>query len=523
MIKGVNYIGKTPSKKSNATFQALDPSENKPLPENFHIATAEEIDGAVKKAEEAFDGYSRLSSRIKADFLEAIADEIITLGDTLIKRASAESGLPNGRFEGERGRTVGQLRMFAELLREGSWVDARIDTAQPDREPIPKADIRNMLVALGPVAVFGASNFPLAFSTAGGDTASALAAGCPVVVKAHESHPGTNELVSRAILKAANSINEIPDGVFSSLNGKADVGQDLVSHPSIKAIGFTGSLNAGRAIYNAAANREEPIPVYAEMGSVNPVFLLGNKLNASAEDLAEKYAQSVTLGKGQFCTKPGLLIAQKSDGLDTFTTALGKHLNDYQPSCMLNEGVASNYSNTRDKFLDQPGVTTVESTLNETELNKSASLATVDASTFLDNEKLWEEVFGPFTLIVTCNDASTVQKVASHLAGQLTITFMGDDDDLISNKDLIYLCRQKAGRLIFNGVPTGVEVCHSMHHGGPYPATTDSKFTSVGTGAIRRFARPVAYQNFLTELLPDELKPENPLNILRLEDGEYKR
>lgn len=523
MIEGFNFIGQTASKKNKDTFQAFNPLENKPLPEAFHTATSAEVDEAIQKAEKAFQTYSRLSGRIKADFLDAIADEILDLGDTLIKRASAESGLPNGRFEGERGRTVGQLRMFAELLREGSWVDARIDTAQPNREPIPKVDIRNMLVALGPVAVFGASNFPLAFSTAGGDTASALAAGCPVVVKAHESHPGTNELVTRAILKAADSIKDIPDGVFSSLNGKADVGQTLVTHPSIKAVGFTGSLSAGRAIFNAAANRDEPIPVYAEMGSVNPVFLLQNKLKSSGKDLATQYSQSVTLGNGQFCTNPGLLIAQKGEDLNTFKNALGENLSDYQPGCMLNKGVAANYSKTRDEFLNQPGVTTVQPAKEETELDKSAALATVSATTFLKNKALWEEVFGPFTLIVTCENDSEMRKVASQLAGQLTITFMGDDDDLTSHKELIYLCQQKAGRLIFNNVPTGVEVCHSMHHGGPYPATTDSKFTSVGTGAIRRFVRPVAYQNSHAELLPDELKPDNPLSILRLVNGEYKR
>lgn len=523
MIEGVNFIGKTASKNNSKTIEAFDPSSGNPLPEAFHIATEDELNKAVQKADDAFESYSRLPGKTKAAFLDAIADEIMALGDTLIKRATAESGLPNGRFEGERGRTVNQLQMFADLLREGSWVDARIDTAQPDRKPIPKADIRNMLVPLGPVAVFGASNFPLAFSTAGGDTASALAAGCPVVVKAHESHPGTNELVSRAILKAADAIDEIPDGVFSSLNGKAGVGQMLVTHPSIKAIGFTGSLKAGNSIFKAAANRDEPIPVYAEMGSINPVFFLDNKLKDSPEELAEQYSQSVTLGKGQFCTKPGLLIAKKGDSLNTFATALGKHLKGYQPSCMLNKGVASNYREDRYSLLSEDDVEVILSPGNDTELNKSATLASVDASTFLGNEILHKEVFGPFTLIVQCEDDDQVRQVASEFDGQLTITFMGDGDDLVSNKQLIQLCQNKAGRLIFNGVPTGVEVCHSMHHGGPYPATTDSKFTSVGTGAIKRFVRPVAYQSFLTELLPDELKPGNPLNILRLVDGEYKR
>lgn len=523
MIEGVNLIGQTASKKNKETFQAFNPSENKLLPEEFHVATSTEIDEAIQKAEKAFHVYSELSGKTKADFLDAIADEILSLGDTLIERASAESGLPNGRFEGERGRTVGQLRMFAELLREGSWVDARIDTAQPDRDPIPKADIRNMLIPLGPVAVFGASNFPLAFSTAGGDTASALAAGCPVIVKSHESHPGTNELVAGAILKAADSIDGIPDGVFSSLNGKADVGQKLVTHPTIKAVGFTGSLNAGRAIYNAAANRDEPIPVYAEMGSVNPVFLLQNKLKNESKAVAEQYAGSVTLGKGQFCTKPGLLIAKKGAALDTFKTHLAENLQNYKASCLLNKGIADNFSKTRDHFLSQNGVKTIVSPDYDSDLNQPASLASVDAAAFLDNKNLWDEVFGPFTLVVECENDSELEQIAGELDGQLTITIMGTDDELLKHTHLLQLCRLKTGRLIFNGVPTGVEVCPSMHHGGPYPATTDSKFTSVGTGAIRRFVRPVAFQDVPEALLPDELKADNPLNIMRLVNGDYTR
>lgn len=523
MIEGVNFIGKTSSKKNDETFQAYNPSENTHLPETFHVATAGEINDALEKAEIAFHTYSRISGKIKADFLDAIADEILELGDTLIERASAESGLPNGRFEGERGRTVGQLRMFAELLREGSWVDARIDTAQPDREPLPKPDIRNMLIPLGPVAVFGASNFPLAFSTAGGDTASALASGCPVVVKAHESHPGTNELVTRAILKAADSIDEIPDGVFSSLNGKADVGQTLVSHPAIKAVGFTGSLNAGRAIYNTAANRDEPIPVYAEMGSVNPVFLLQNKLGNESKEIAEQYAGSVTLGKGQFCTKPGLLIAKKGAALEAFTSHLAGELQQYEASCLLNKGIADNFSKSRDQYLSQDGVKTIASPNHESGLNQPASLASVDAATFLENKNLWDEVFGPFTLVVECENNSELEQIAGELDGQLTITIMGTDDELLEQKNLLQLCRLKTGRMIFNGVPTGVEVCPSMHHGGPYPATTDSKFTSVGTGAIRRFARPIAFQDVPEALLPAELKPYNPLNIMRLVNGDFTR
>ncbi|MEX0647799.1 MAG: aldehyde dehydrogenase (NADP(+)) [Balneolaceae bacterium] len=522
MIEGTNLIGVSGSKESDEFLQAYDPSENRTLPEKFYIASEEEVDRALEKAKDAFKTYSRISGKKKADFLDAIAEEILALGDTLIKRASAESGLPNGRFEGERGRTVNQIRMFAELLREGSWVDARIDTAKPDRKPIPKADIRNMLFPMGPVVVFGASNFPLAFSTAGGDTASALAAGCPVVVKAHESHPGTNELVSRAILKAAEKTG-MPDGVFSSLNGKAETGQKLVQHPYTKAIGFTGSLKGGSAIYRAAAEREEPIPVYAEMGSINPVFLLNEKLQTSAEELAETYSQSVTLGKGQFCTKPGLIIGQKGEALDRFSKTLAEKLTEYSPGCMLNPGIMENYRGRREEIISQEGVHTLKAADDESSLNGASALASVDATAFLKNKKLSEEVFGPFTLIVECENESQILEVATKLEGQLTVTLMGNNDELKKQEELVHICHEKAGRIIFNGVPTGVEVCHSMQHGGPWPATSDSKFTSVGTGAIRRFVRPVAYQDFPEELLPDELKPGNPLNIFRIVDGNYQK
>lgn len=515
MIEGVNFIGISESSAGTESIQAVDPSTNKPLEESFFIATDDEINRAVSAAKKAYQTYSTVSGEVKATFLDTIADEILNLGDTLIQRASRESGLTNGRFEGERGRTVGQLRMFAELLREGSWVDARLDTKE--------MDIRNMQFPLGPVVVFGASNFPLAFSTAGGDTASALAAGCPVIVKAHESHPGTNELVARAILKAAEKTEGIPNGVFSSLNGKADLGQKLVQHPDVKAIGFTGSLKAGNAIYKSAAQRSEPIPVYAEMGSVNPVFLLSGKVNNSPEELAEQYSQSVTLGNGQFCTKPGLLIGVKSEGLNSFKIKLAGLLNDYTPDCMLNEGIAKNYAGKRDHFFNLQEVQTLTNGANEEGLNRAASLASVDASHFLSNKELWEEVFGPFTLVVECEDDEQLKTLAKNLKGQLTITLMGEEYELNEQSELLHLCRQRAGRIIFNGVPTGVAVVPSMHHGGPYPATTDSKFTSVGTGAIRRFTRPVAFQDVNEKLLPDELKSDNPLDIWRLVNGTFQK
>ncbi|CAN5413290.1 aldehyde dehydrogenase (NADP(+)) [soil metagenome] len=522
MIEGCNFIGSYISKQGDTVLQAPDPQNNGSLPEDFYIATNQEIDDALQKAHSAFDVYKNLSGKKKAGFLDAISDEILALGDELINRASAESGLPVGRFQGERGRTVNQLKMFANLLREGSWVEARIDLAQPNREPLPKADIRNMLFPLGPVVVFGASNFPLAFSTAGGDTASALAAGCPVVVKSHESHPGTNELVSRAILKAAEKTG-MPDGVFSSLNGKANTGEALVKHPMTKAVGFTGSFNAGTAIFKTAAARKEPIPVYAEMGSINPVFLFEDKLGTETDALAETIAGSVTLGKGQFCTNPGLLIGMDSDQLQDFATRLGGKLAEYTPGCMLNEGVAKNYRNSREKALSQKGVELLTSPNDESEINGSAALATIKASVFLKNKQFQEEVFGPFTIIVRCEDEAEMQQVAQSLRGQLTVTFMGTDNELPKHASLISLCREKAGRVIFNTVPTGVEVCPSMQHGGPFPATTDSKFTSVGTGAIRRFVRPIAFQDCPDELLPDELKTSNPLGIYRLVDGAWEK
>lgn len=522
MIEGANFLGKTRSKENSSFLQAVNPAKNEPLPNKYFIATDSEIQKAMEKATAAFEVYKLVPAQKRADFLHQIADEILALGDTLIQQAVSESGLPEQRFIGERGRTMGQLKMFADLLREGSWVDARIDSAQPDRQPAPKPDIRNMLFPLGPVVVFGASNFPLAFSTAGGDTASALAAGCPVVLKAHESHPGTNELVTKAILQAAEKTG-MPDGVFSSLNGKAETGAQLVQHPLAKAVGFTGSFNAGKAIFDAAACREVPIPVYAEMGSINPVFLLAEKLNNNPAALAELIAGSVTLGKGQFCTKPGILIAQKGASLETFKETLKQKLEGYTPDCLLNPGIANSYQKSRDELLAQDKIQVLKTPADEDELNRSAALASVDASHFLSNPSFHNEIFGPFTLLIECEEESQFDEIVESLEGQLTLSFMGTHAELVDNRTLINAAREKTGRVIFNSVPTGVEVCPSMHHGGPYPATTDSKFTSVGTGAIRRFARPIAFQDCPDALLPDELKVGNPLGIYRLVDGDLTK
>lgn len=517
MIDGKNFVGFTRTQGNSKSLKAFNPKTDEQLAEEFQVADKKDIDQAAEKAHAAFLEYRHYSGEQKADFLEAIADEIMNLGDQLISRASTETALSKGRLEGERGRTCNQLRMFADLLREGSWVDARIDRAQ---EGAP--DVRYMLFPLGPVAVFGASNFPLAFSTAGGDTASALAAGCPVVVKAHESHLGTNELVAGAILKAAEK-TKMPDGVFSSLNGKAEVGSELVKHPKIKAVGFTGSFKAGKAIFDTAQKRDEPIPVYAEMGSINPVFLLNDKLSASAEEVAEDYAGSVTLGGGQFCTNPGLIVGTKGEALDQFKSTLSQKLKEADAACMLNPGIAEGYRQKRAELLSQKGIEVLTEPGEESNNDGTAALATITAKEFLGNDVLQDEVFGPFTLVVACDNKKQMLEIARRLEGQLSITFVGKEGELRQHSDLVAISREKAGRIIFNSVPTGVRVCDAMQHGGPFPATLDSKFTSVGTTAIRRFARPVCFQDCPESLLPDELKDDNPLNIYRKVDGEFTK
>lgn len=517
MIEGKNFIGTATSTENADYLQSVNPKTREKLSEHFHKASQEEINQAAEKAHRAFLAYRDVSGEQKADFLEAIAEEIMELGDELIERAMQESGLPQGRLEGERGRTTGQLQMFADLLREGSWVDARIDHAG-DGSP----DLRNMLLPLGPVAVFGASNFPLAFSTAGGDTASALAAGCPVIVKSHESHLGTNELVSRAILKAADKTG-MPEGVYSSLNGGAQVGSELVQHPDISAVGFTGSYNAGTAIHDTVQQRDEPIPVYAEMGSVNPMFLLEDKLSEQTAEVAEQCAGSVTLSGGQFCTNPGLLVGIESESLEQFKQELSQKLKDSDAACMLNEGIAQNYRSKREDMLQKSEIDVLVSPEEGEGNNGTAALAVVSAADFLKSDELQDEVFGPFTLIISCKNDEERQQVAEQLHGQLTVSIIGNEDEITQQEKLVGQCREKAGRVIFNGVPTGVRVSPAMQHGGPFPATTDSKFTSVGTGAIRRFVRPIAFQDSPQSLLPDELKDGNPLDINRIVDSEHTK
>ncbi len=522
MITGHNYIGQAQSAEGKNTYKSFDPKLNVENEWIFHEATTKEIDAALFLATRAFESYKLISGKRKAEFLRAIAKEIDALDDYLIDVYVKESGLPEGRAIGERGRTMGQLNAFADLLEEGSWVEATIDTAIPDREPLPRVDIRKMLVPLGPIAVFGASNFPFAFSTAGGDTASALAAGCPVIVKSHPMHAGTGELVASAVLKAADK-TDMPNGIFSNLNSSGiDVGKHLVMHPDIKGVGFTGSTFAGTALYRMAAEREEPIPVFAEMGSVNPVVALPSALLNEGAEWAKKYAGSIMLGAGQFCTNPGLILGLRGDSLDNFIESLGKEIEQLEPSCMLHPRIHENYEKGKLELSDQKGVDVVAEHAGRTEVNyASQKVLKVAGSVFLKNPKLHQEVFGPFSVVVQCKDPDELVEVLKNLEGQLTGTVLGDSEELDTFSAIVSALQGKVGRIIFNGVPTGVEVCAAMQHGGPYPASSDSRFTSVGMSAIKRWVRPISFQNWPHELLPDALKDGNPLSINRLVNNSY--
>jgi NADP-dependent aldehyde dehydrogenase len=524
-LHGKNLIGGKAVASANAqTFSAVVAATGEKMQPLFHRATVAEADEAIALAEKAFEEYRRHPADKIAAFLDRIAEEILKLGDALIQRTSAETGLPEARITGERARTVNQFKMFAELVREGSWLEASIDRAQPDRKPLPKADLRRMLVPLGPVVVFGASNFPLAFSVGGGDTASALAAGCPVVVKAHPGHPGASELVARAI-QAAVEATGMPNGVFSMFHGVgAEIGIRLIKHPATKAVGFTGSTQGGRALFDAAAARPEPIPVFAEMGSVNPVFILPGALKKNGNAIADGLAQSVTLGVGQFCTNPGLAFGCGGDEWRSFVERMGQLAGAVAPGVMLTQGISAKFHEGAGKFQKVSGVSVVgKSSAEATGGRAPAIVFNTDAKTFQQQHVLREEVFGPATLLVNCGSSQELEQIARDLSGQLTATIHGTEDDLREHANLLAILREKAGRLIFNQFPTGVEVCHSMQHGGPYPATTDSRFTSVGTFAIKRFVRPVAFQNFPDAALPVELKNKNSRNIWRLVDGKLTK
>jgi alpha-ketoglutaric semialdehyde dehydrogenase len=520
-IHGKNFIGNQLHGESSVTFQAVDPSNGNELEGIFYEATPGEVAEAVESAGRAFSIYRNKTGKEKALFLETIASEILHLGDALIARCCAETGLPEGRITGERGRTMGQLKLFAQVLKEGSWVDARIEHAIPARMPVPKPDVRSMLKALGPAGIFGAGNFPLAFSVAGGDTASALAAGCPVVVKAHPAHPGTCELVAGAIIKAANKC-DVPEGVFSMVHGRsADVGLAIVNHPLIQAIGFTGSHKGGKAIYDAAARRPVPIPVYAEMGSVNPVFILSESMASKYEEIASGFVGSVTLGTGQFCTNPGLIIHERSEAANKFRLLVKEQVEKLDASTMLTRDIQNAYRGGLSRLESQQGVQVLARGKDDQKGFKGTpEIVSVDSGTFIANKDLQQEVFGPSSVSVEAKTKDEFEEIARNLEGHLTASLFATEEDLKNHSELVSILEQKVGRIIVNAFPTGVEVCHAMVHGGPFPATTDSRSTSVGTGAILRFARPVCYQGFPEEMLPDELKNSNPLNIWRMVDGE---
>ena len=517
MITGKNYIASNAQAKGAVEFYTFDPQKNQNNPWKFTEATSEEVDQAVKAAEIAFETFRNTSGKKKAELLNAIADQIMNLGDELIETYMAETGLPSGRAQGERGRTVFQLRSFADLVAEGSWVEASIDTGDPDRSPVPKPDLRKMNIPLGPVAVFGASNFPLAYSTAGGDTAAALAAGCPVIVKSHPMHAGTGELVASAISTAVKQCG-LDAGIFSNLNSSGiEVGQQLVLHPGVKAVGFTGSIRGGRALFDLAGSREEPIPVFTEMGSINPVVALPSVLEEKAADWASTYAQSITLGTGQFCTNPGLILGIDSESFSAFEHHLAEAFKQTTPQCMLHPNIKAAFDAGKAESVAETATETVVLESEAAQPNYASSMVLkVSGADFLENTKLHQEVFGPYSLLVSCADASELVQVIKELEGQLTGTLLANEADLSQHPELVEAMKNRVGRLIFNGVPTGVEVCPSMLHGGPYPASTDSRFSAVGIHSIKRWVRPFSYQNWPDSQLPEELQNSNPLGIRRL-------
>ncbi|RED50315.1 aldehyde dehydrogenase (NADP(+)) [Seonamhaeicola aphaedonensis] len=507
MITGKNYIGQTPKASGDKTYKTVNPKLNIENNTAFIDATEDEIDEAVNLAWDAFKIYRKVSGVKRAEFLNAIADEILVLDQTLIDMYMLESGLPEGRAIGERGRTIFQLRSFAELILDEQWRDNSFDAADPERKPLPKVDLRRTSIPLGPVVVLGASNFPLAFSTAGGDVSSALAAGCPVIVKSHPMHSGTGELVAKALLKAAKDTG-MPNGVFSNLNGKSiEVGTALVKHPKVKAVGFTGSVRGGRALFDLASKRKEPIPVFAEMGSINPVVITPKAIEKHSEALATQYANSITLGTGQFCTNPGLLLTIDNENTQKFIDDLAQKTVTIEAQCMLHPNIKEGFMQNSLKVSSQRGVEIIAKIESEVAPNYAPSqIVSVSGKDFLENPKLQQEVFGPFSLVVKAKNETELIKIIESLEGQLTGTIIAEKDEYSGLHDIVDALVNRVGRIIFNGVPTGVEVCSSMQHGGPYPASTDSRFTAVGTNSIKRWVRPVSYQSFPKELLPEALK-----------------
>ena len=524
-LRGYSIIDGQSIEGNGAAFHGIDPAKGVQLEPVYHCASLADLNRAADLAEDAFVAFRKLSGHERGRFLRHIADGIEAIVPELVDRANRETALPEARLKGESARTINQLRLFAQVVEEGSWVNARIDPAQPDRKPLPRSDIRSMMRGLGPVAVFGASNFPLAFSVAGGDTAAAFAAGNPVIVKAHHAHPGTSEMVGQVIARSVRECG-LPPGVFALLFGAgSEIGAALVDHPNVKAVGFTGSLSAGKALMQRAAARPEPIPCFMEMSSVNPLFVLPEALHTRAAQIAAGLFGSFTLGVGQFCTKPGLIYLPRNADADALVAEVKALVEKGSPSPMLTEGISKSYHSGVASRQRHSHVNTVAQASSEGAGSNYAApvLMQIDAKELLSNPELATEVFGPSALVIRYDSREQLMELANAIEGQLTATLHGTEADLAAFADLIAILERKAGRLIVNGFPTGVEVCHAMVHGGPYPATSDSRATSVGTYSIYRFVRPVCYQDFPQASLPDELKNENPLGIMRLIDGQLTR
>lgn len=522
-LAGRSLIAGEQANRSGAEFRATNPATGEALEPRFFSASADDVERAAHAAQQAFLQWRHAGGAARAQLLRAMADALDAATDALVARAGQETALPEARLRGETLRTSNQLRLFARVVEEGSWVEARIDTALPERKPLPRPDLRSMLQPLGPVAVFGASNFPLAFSVAGGDTASALAAGNPVVVKAHPAHPGTSELVGKIIAEAIRSCGA-PAGLFSLLfDSGIEVGQALVQHPLIQAVGFTGSRRAGRALMDLAAQRPQPIPCFAEMGSTNPVFVLPGALRKQGNAIAAGLFGSFTLGAGQFCTKPGMVFLPNQAETDPLLAELRRLTSESPAMTLLTPGIAANYKKSLQGRRSLAGVEMREAAAAQNACGAAAALLETDIAAFLDQHELSEEVFGPTSLLIRYDERDRMMQAAEQLEGHLTATVLGTEEDLAEYRDLIAILERKAGRVIFNAYPTGVEVSDAMVHGGPYPAASDSRFTSVGTLAIFRFARPVCYQGFPETILPEELQNANPRGILRMVNGSQTR
>jgi NADP-dependent aldehyde dehydrogenase len=518
-LTGRSWLGGTRAAGDGPTFRAVNPATGEPLPAEFLSASGADVERACAAAHEAFASYGTSTPAARAAFLRAIAERLEAARETIVPAAMEESGLPKNRLHSELGRTTGQLQLFADVAADGSWVDARIDTAEPDRKPIPKPDVRSMRRPLGPVAIFGASNFPLAFSVAGGDTASALAAGNTVVVKAHPAHPATSELAGAAIAAAAESCG-LPAGVFSLLfDDGFGVGEALVRHPLIRAVGFTGSRAGGEALARLGAARPQPIPVFAEMGSVNPVLVLLGALRERGDALADGLHASFTMGTGQFCTNPGVVLVPTGRDGDAFAQRLAERTRETPGGTMLTPRIASAYTAGQDRLRRLDARLLAEGAAPSSAAGGRAAVWEVDASAAVVNRALTEEVFGPSTLLVRYDNERDLARLLEGMDGQLTATVLSGAGELDAHGDLLRLLESKAGRVVFDQFPTGVEVCAAMVHGGPVPATSDGRTTSVGTRAIERFTRLAAYQNAPAAVLPQELKDSNPYGLTRLVNG----